>query len=109
MAKVRRMNSEMTHGEHEHDDDCEEGMRPCYNLHCRNGKCVEPSDDDDEGTLTDEDCHVCHGTGFVEDVCHCAARCSCECLCGAWHDSDCHCMNDQDDYYDREPDGDEEE
>lgn len=108
MVKVKKMNNENAH-EHEDEDGCKEGMRPCYNLHCRNGKFVQPSDDDDEGTLTDEDCYTCNGTGFVEEGCHCAARCSCECLCGAWDGSDCHCMIDQDDYFDNEPDGDEEE
>ena len=56
-------------------------MRPCFNSFCENGKEVEYLDDDTR-VVTDEDCHICHGTGEVEDYCYCAATCESECLCG---------------------------
>lgn len=60
-------------------------MRPCFNLHCENGKEIEYLDDNTI-IVTDEDCHVCHGTGEVEDYCYCAAFEPNECICGAWDD-----------------------
>ena len=47
-------------------------MRPCFNSFCENGKEVEYLDDDTT-IVTDEDCHICHGTGEVEDYCFCAS------------------------------------
>lgn len=63
-------------------------MRPCFNLHCENGKEVEYLDDDTR-VVTDEDCHICNGTGEVEDYCYCAATCKSECLCGWDQDNGC--------------------
>lgn len=60
-------------------------MRPCFNTHCENGKEVEYLDDNTR-VVTDEDCHICHGTGEVEDYCFCAAFEPKECICGAWDD-----------------------
>lgn len=57
-------------------------MRPCFNLHCKNGKEVEYLDD--TRVVTDEDCHICHGTGEVEDYCYCHSYTPSECACGAW-------------------------
>lgn len=42
-------------------------MRHCFNSYCENGKEVEYLDDDTM-VVTDEDCHICHGTGEVEDT-----------------------------------------
>lgn len=63
-------------------------MRPCYNIHCENGKEVDYLDDDTK-IVTDNDCHICNGTGEVEEYCYCAATCESECLCGydAWYES----------------------
>lgn len=60
-------------------------MRPCFNLHCENGKETEYLDDNTK-VVTDEDCHICHGTGEVEYYCFCAAFEPNECICGAWDD-----------------------
>ena len=60
-------------------------MRPCFNTCCENGKEVEYLDDDTR-VVTDEDCHICHGTGEVKDYCFCAAFEPNECMCGAWDD-----------------------
>lgn len=66
-------------------------MRPCYNLHCVDGK--EPVYADNRVEYSDEpviigyeDCYICHGTGEVEDGCYCAAHEPSECCCGAWSD-----------------------
>lgn len=37
-------------------------VRPCFNSYCENGKEVEYLDDNTR-VVTDEDCHICHGTG----------------------------------------------
>ena len=42
-------------------------MRTCFNTYCENGKEVEYLDDNTI-VVTDEDCHICHGTGEVEDT-----------------------------------------
>ena len=60
-------------------------MRTCFNTYCENGKEVEYLDDNTR-VVTDEDCHICHGTGEVEDYCYCAAFEPNECICGAWDD-----------------------
>lgn len=60
-------------------------MRKCFNTWCENGKEVEYLDDNTK-VVTDEDCHICHGTGEVEDYCFCAAFEPNECICGAWDD-----------------------
>ena len=60
-------------------------MRPCFNTCCENGKEVEYLDDNTT-IVTDEDCHICHGTGEVEDYCYCFAFEPNECICGAWDD-----------------------
>ena len=60
-------------------------MRLCFNTCCENGKEVEYLDDNTR-VVTDEDCHICHGTGEVEDYCYCAAFEPNECMCGAWDD-----------------------
>lgn len=59
-------------------------MRKCFNTYCENGKEVEYLDD--TIIVTDEDCHICHGTGEVEDYCYCAAYEPNGCICGAWDD-----------------------
>lgn len=58
-------------------------MRQCFNTYCENGKEVEYLDDNTI-VVTDEDCHVCHGTGEVEDYCYCHSYTPSECACGAW-------------------------
>lgn len=58
-------------------------MRTCFSTYCENGKEVEYLDDNTI-VVTDEDCHICHGTGEVEDYCYCAAFEQNECICGAW-------------------------
>ena len=60
-------------------------MRTCFNTYCENGKEVEYLDDNTI-VVTDEDCHICHGTGEVEDYCFCAAFEPNECMCGAWYE-----------------------
>ncbi len=69
-------------------------MRGCFNSYCHKGKETEWIDDGtDEGktVVTEEDCHICDGSGEVEDYCYCSALCSCECCCGAWDDTECMC------------------
>lgn len=63
-------------------------MRPCFNTYCENGKEVEYLDDNTT-IVTDEDCHICHGTGEVEDYCFCASTNEFECSCGwdIWYES----------------------
>lgn len=58
-------------------------MRTCFNTYCENGKEVEYLDDNTI-VVTDEDCHICHGTGEVEDYCYCHSYTPSECVCGAW-------------------------
>jgi hypothetical protein len=75
-------------------------MRPCYNLHCVDGK--EPiyslADDTSENVVGWEDCYICHGTGEVEDGCYCAAHEPSECCCGAWSDVEDWWYEDDYDY-----------
>lgn len=75
-------------------------MRPCYNLHCVDGK--EPMYslvDNPEGDIVGwEDCYICHGTGEVEDGCYCAAHEPSECCCGAWSDVEDWWYEDEYDY-----------
>lgn len=74
-------------------------MRPCYNIHCENGKEVEYTDDDTK-IVTDIDCHDCNGAVEVEDVCYCHAYEPNECCCGAWSPEDTENWYDVDDYLD---------
>lgn len=76
-------------------------MRPCYNLHCMDGK--EPVYSLVDGSVVgSEDCYICHGTGEVEDGCYCAAHEPSECCCGAWSDVEDWWYEDEYDYYGEE-------
>lgn len=69
-------------------------MRECFNSYCHKGKETEWVDDGTDAgktVVTKEDCHICDGSGEVEDHCYCSALCSCECCCGAWDDTECMC------------------
>ncbi len=40
-----------------------------------------------------EACWYCQGRGEVEDTCHCAAYCVCECACGYEWEGCCSCWD----------------
>lgn len=61
-------------------------MRKCFNQFCQNGKEMEYDETTDKLVVTNNDCHICNGTGEVEDYCYCSAYEPNECLCGAWDD-----------------------
>lgn len=78
-------------------------MRPCYNLHCVDGKVPmyadhEVSYSDEPVIMGYEDCYICQGTGEVEDGCYCAAHEPSECCCGAWSDVEDWWYEDECDY-----------
>lgn len=64
-------------------------MRDCFSMSCSNGKetrWVDDGTEDGYTITTPENCHICEGTGEVEDYCYCCAHEPSECCCGAWDD-----------------------